>query len=411
MHVLRKLGRSDEARRSADEALRADPFNVGALFERFLLSGEGAETLESRMGDSSRNWLELAIDYAAAGAYESALAVLERYLQQAGDDGDSPMVHYYLAEYRRQSGDQAGAATTAERAAAHPPHLCFPHRLESIAVLEEASRRNPKDARAPYYLGDLWYSKRQYEEAISCWERSVKINPDFATAWRNLGLAFFNKRGDAWQAWQAYERAFRLDPIDARVLFELDQLAGRLGHDPADRLARLEAHADVVAERDDLYLERVLLLNLAGRHSEALDAVCARSFHPWEGGEGKVPAQFVIAITELARQALDKGDFDAALELLARTDRWPKSLGEGKLAGIQENNIHHLRALAYRGKGEATLAREWFEKAAIGLSEPTSAQYYNDQPPDMIFYQGLAQRELGREGEALRRFERLVEYG
>jgi tetratricopeptide (TPR) repeat protein len=37
--------------------------------------------------------------------------------------------------------------------------------------------------------------------------------------------------------------------------------------------------------------------------------------------------------------------------------------------------------------------------------------FYNDQPPDLIFYQGLALRALGREDEARARFQNLLEYG
>ena len=37
--------------------------------------------------------------------------------------------------------------------------------------------------------------------------------------------------------------------------------------------------------------------------------------------------------------------------------------------------------------------------------------YYNDQPADMILYQGLALRELGREQEALSHFHKLADYG
>ena len=37
--------------------------------------------------------------------------------------------------------------------------------------------------------------------------------------------------------------------------------------------------------------------------------------------------------------------------------------------------------------------------------------YYNDQPPEMIYYQGLAYRMLGEEEQAVRRFQKLVDYG
>ena len=57
------------------------------------------------------------------------------------------------------------------------------------------------------------------------------------------------------------------------------------------------------------------------------------------------------------------------------------------------------------------IARKWFERASHGLAEPSSAQYYNDQPPEMIFYQGLALRALGNESRAIRQFETLIGYG
>ena len=37
--------------------------------------------------------------------------------------------------------------------------------------------------------------------------------------------------------------------------------------------------------------------------------------------------------------------------------------------------------------------------------------FYNDQPPDMIFYQGKALEKLGREADATAIFNRLLEYG
>src|SRR3546814_6199382 len=73
-------------------------------------------------------------------------------------------------------------------------------------------------------LGNLWYDKRQYDDAISCWERSVAENQEFPTAHRNLSLAWHNKRNDRVRALASLEKAFDLDREDARVLMELDQL-------------------------------------------------------------------------------------------------------------------------------------------------------------------------------------------
>ncbi|MFN3982218.1 MAG: tetratricopeptide repeat protein, partial [Caldilinea sp.] len=43
--------------------------------------------------------------------------------------------------------------------------------------------------------------------------------------------------------------------------------------------------------------------------------------------------------------------------------------------------------------------------------EPAAALYYNDQPPEMIFYQALAHRRLGDHAAATAIAQKLVEYG
>nr|HMN61217.1 tetratricopeptide repeat protein [Anaerolinea sp.] len=178
-----------------------------------------------------------------------------------------------------------------------------------------------------------------------------------------------------------------------------------------DRLAEFDARPHLVERRDDLSIERASLLNRLGRHAEALDLLLARHFHPWEGGEGKTTGQYVFSLVSLARQALAAQQRDEAVDLLERAQVYPHNLGEGKLYGAQENHIFYLLGEAYTGLGQAEQARACYTRAASGLSEPASAMFYNDQPPDMIYYQGLARRSLGREEEACAIFEKLVAYG
>lgn len=101
-------------------------------------------------------------------------------------------------------------------------------------------------------------------------------------------------------------KAFRLDHTDARVLMELDQLYKRLNRPHIERLCFLEQHIDIVMTRDDLYLEYVTLLNQTGQYREAIRRIDQRKFHPWEGGEGKVPAQYQLARLELAKELINR---------------------------------------------------------------------------------------------------------
>jgi tetratricopeptide (TPR) repeat protein len=402
--LLRRLSHTDEALKEAALALELDVMNFGVMWERRLLAGDDTFTRLAR--GNANLYIEVGLDYMRAGLFGDAITVLE------ASPKPNPMTIYFLADCYLHRGDsQSHLLETFKHASAMSPDYCFPHRLESVSVLQSAMEVNPTDARAPYYLGNFWYAHRRYAEAIECWEKARDLDPSFPTTHRNLGLAYFNKRHDRERARAAYERAFALNPDDARVLFELDQLEKRLNRSPQERLTRLEQHLALVERRDDLTLEYVTLLNRLGRHAEAYAALTKRKFHPWEGGEGKTTGQYVMSLVEQAKALIASGKWAEAVEPLERAFVYPHNLGEGKLLNAQENNLYYYFGLAYAGQGDAAKARACFEKASAGLSEPTSAMYYNDQPPDMIFYQGLARQRLGRDAEARQIFQKLVDYG
>ncbi len=400
--LLRRTGQVDAARLESTRSLMADPMEYGACWERFLLDGD--LTFEKIVRQKVTTYIELALDYAHAGLFDESIKLLE----QVPSD---PMAAYTLGWVLSQSGQNQAAAEMYHRASSLPSDYCFPNRLEDVNILTAAQRANPQDARAPYYLGNFWYAHRRYEEAIANWESSRKLDPDFPTVHRNLGLAYFNKRNDPQQALTCFETAFTLNPADARVFFELDQLYKQLNRTPAERLVVLQKHLDLVEERDDLATEYISLLNLQGRSSDAYQYLMQRNFHPWEGGEGKVSRQYITSLVERARTALAGGKAHQAIDLLMQAQTYPHNLGEGKLYGAQENDILYHLGCAHEALGEHEYARQYFERAATGLSEPTSAMFYNDQPPEMIFYQGLSNQKLGRTAAALVIFNRLVNYG
>ena len=61
--------------------------------------------------------------------------------------------------------------------------------------------------------------------------------------------------------------------------------------------------------------------------------------------------------------------------------------------------------------GDAQRARREYELACIGDNEPAGAQYYYDQPADMILYKGLASARLGEHEMAQTCFDKLQQYG
>ena len=409
--ILRKMGNKEEAIRFADDSLQMDPFNMGCLFEKYLSTGDG--NVLARMKELMRGWchgyIEYSLDFAAAGLYKEAVELLMTYKSSVTDC--YPMIEYTLSYLFSCLGDEDKALAHCKSAELCKADYCFPNRIEEVKILKNAIRINPQGANAYYYLGNFWYAARQYAEAIDCWEKSSKANPEFPTIWRNLALAYFNKHNDRDKALEALERAFDLDKTDARILMELDQFYKRLGYPYQKRLEFLEKHLDLVEGRDDLYLERVTLYNQLGDFAKAKELISLRSFHPWEGGEGKVTKQYILCRLSLAKQALKVEKYEEALALLKEATVYPYNLGEGKLAGAEENDIYYYMGAAYQGLGDIEQASRCFKLARIGSCEPQQAFFYNDQQPDKIFYQGLALRHLGREEEARGRFNRLIEFG
>ena len=406
--VLRQLRRKEEALAWIQESYKIDPFNYVCMVEEHLLTGskEPLERMVELMHGNIYNYHETALDYAQAGQREEVLLVLQTAIDHHAEK--SPLTYYYMAVYGEATLEKGFGYL--QKASQADPSYCFPNRLEDAYALKALDVLPLSDARAPYYLGCLYYDKRQYDLAVSYWERSAKIDPTFPTVWRNLALARFNK-GSQEGAVEMMEKAFHLDETDARILMELDQLYKRLHRPHQDRLDFLQKYPQLIVRRDDLVLEEITLLNQLGRHEEAMAKLDAHQFHPWEGGEGKVSTQYQICRVELAKQAIGTKDYEKAIRLLQECLVYPPHLGEGKLYGAQENDFYYYLGVAYDGLGQQEKARECWEEATKGPQEPTAAMYYNDAKPDKIFYQGLALLRLGRKDEAHGRFYRLVNYG
>ena len=406
--ILRKLGRKQEALNWIEESLKIDLFNFSCRFEKYLLTNENnvLAELNQLMRGEIHNYEIVALDYITAGMYDEAFLIIDEGVRVCKT---TPMTYYYAGWAFSLAGKDA--TQMFGKAANHAPEFCFPNRLEAILALQCAQKQNPADAKAPYYLGNLWYDKRQYTEAIACWEKSVEIDDTFPTVLRNLSLAYFNKLNQEEKAVEYLEKAFELDRTDARILMEFDQLYKRLCRPHAQRLAFMEKHLKLVEQRDDVYLEYVTLNNQTGNYAKAIELIDNRIFHPWEGGEGKVPAQFQLARVELAKQLLAKKEYEQTIELLKECLEYPHNLGEGKLHGAQENDFHYWLGCAYEGLGQTDEARKYWELAKDGNTEPAAAIFYNDQKPDKIFYQGLALLKLGFAKEANTRFYKLISFG
>jgi tetratricopeptide (TPR) repeat protein len=408
--VLRQLERAEPALGCARQTLNLDILDSWAPFEIYLnlkkleatseILDEQFALVKKRLGHNSILFLSLAIDYAEAGLFSDAIEVLEIFPAETARP--DPQIYYFLADYLKKSNQPDEAAKFYRQAASLPPDYCFPNRLEAIEVLQSAAAHNPADSLAPYYSGNLFYDKKRYEEAIAAWEEARNRGTTLATVSRNLGLAYYNNRRDPDRAHAAYLEAFSQDPTDARLLYELDQLEKRLNFSQQTRLTRLKQYQVLVEWRDDLYLELVTLYNDLDQPDKALELLGKRHFHPWEGGEGKVPAQYVQAHLLLGRNLLNQRSFEKALSHFEAAMQFPYNLGEGRHEVFTAQAVlYYYAGLACASLKNTSQARRWWE-CALNDAKPVKSNDY---------YRGRAAHKLGHSAKAAELFKGLLKAG
>jgi len=80
---------------------------------------------------------------------------------------------------------------------------------EALAAYEQAIRLDPNYAKAYYNIGVALYDLKRYEEALAAFEQAIRLDPDYADAYNNKGVALDNL-GKSKEAKQAYEKARQL---------------------------------------------------------------------------------------------------------------------------------------------------------------------------------------------------------
>ena len=387
--ALRHMGEVDSARQVIEVAVALDPLNHWAHNELALLTGDPSQLIRILRGDV-QNYLDLAFDYSDAGLYEEASEILKML------ESSYPMIYYALGYFAAQIDDTASALAWYQKGAEAPPDWCFPIRLEEQIILEAVRTANPTDGRAAYYLGNLYYDKKQYDKAITAWQSATQLESGFAIPWRNLGIALYNKRGDEARGKQCFEQSLRANPEDPRLLVEMDQLLQRLGSSPVERLGGLERRINLIDQRDDLSVTLAELYNQTGAPRKALEILASRQFHAWEGGEGGAAGQYALAHTLLGMDSAREGEVEAALAHFKMAQDQPDNLGLRHGMSLYDVLAWFKTAEALSTLGKPDEAQEYYRK--IITAENGVALW--GEPTPLTYYAALSLQALGQHAEA-----------
>lgn len=437
--ILRHAGNPAEAMQVLSSAShRADPLDVRAMAERWLASktAPAAKQLSTTLSEHPATAQEVAAEYLNAGLWRDGLEVLAHAVATAPErSGIHPMVYYYMGLFAGRLEQPEKAAGYYRLAKAAPSEYVFPFQHEAIPVLRAAMNADARDARAPYYLGNLLYDW-QPEEAEKLWEISAALDPSFPIVHRNLAVAYMHRKAgsDIGKAITAMEKAVSLQSKYALHFTELDDLYAQTGATLEKRLAVFEANAGVVAQRDDAQNRAIGLKLAAGKTEDAIRMMTGRTFAVAEGANLNVGEQWTDAHLLLARRDIGERRYAEALASLEKSANLPPNLpsvGRGNnVLAERHAELAYWTGVAYEGMGQPDKAAEsWnsgiappssgarrgaagggppvtWGSSAVGANAATAAGM-GAQP----YYAALCYLKLGRADEARPLFRGLVDSG
>ncbi len=210
-YVLERLGRVDEARTTLAEAERTRPQEPAIRLSQGVLSlragdlaAANAHLQAAALLYASRlrpaAWYHYAgLVAGLRGELDRAIGILEEGLRS---HPHAPTLHNNLAVALERRGRFPEAAAAIERAGVEDPSLPQVHKNHGDLLYRDGRYDDALEAylRAVRYepdlggdvylkLGNIRYRRRERDEAVRCWERSLALAPDNPMARNNLELA------------------------------------------------------------------------------------------------------------------------------------------------------------------------------------------------------------------------------
>ena len=209
------------------------------------------------------------------------------------------------------------AIELADLASEGEKHLvyAFAAGVNSDPVAQERHARalvetHPSDQRAHTVLGNLYFGRQEYAQAIEQYRRAIALDPRFPPPYNQLGYShrFLGDYAAAEEAFRTYVELIPDEPNPYDSYAELLMKAGRFAESIEQYQKALERDPGFVASRIGVGLNRIFLGDVEGGRA-AFEAL-----HAGARGDGERRQ----ALTWLAHSRIFEGDTDGALAEVER---------------------------------------------------------------------------------------------
>lgn len=388
--ALLERGAQTQADSLVRENLRVDPLDSFAKSIAWLdLSEKERRKQKDCFGEDIHTFLDVLGQYSQIGRREIIDRLLtDVYLPGTTLSRDALADYWFLENCALQktgwaalSNAFAGSARSLPRSALD--QSAWPHRYESLNVLQNAVRLNQADGRANLLLGNLLFQMGDAAAARLHWSRAAAVGTEPVIAYRALGMAAKTLDGDLKSAREWLEKANQADNKDAIVARDLANvlfaLADKADDEAGKRLLlaeardRLKTAFDAGKGRSDFVALLARAQNRLGEYAETARILDLVRVTVWEGSH-EVHDLYEDAHVALGDEHLKAGRAAEALADFDRALEYPANLATGRLENAREARINYRRGNALLALGQKQAALEAWRKAADERGSKDKAQ-------------------------------------
>ena len=173
----------------------------------------------------------------------------------------------------------------------------------AIDSYKKALKINPDYAQAYNNMGNALYDKGDLEESIESYKQALKINPDYADAYNNMGNALKDK-GDLEASVESFKQALKINPDFAQAYYNMGNALNDKG-DLEATIERFKQALKINPDYADAYNNMGIALNDKGDVESAIESYKQAL---------KINPDYADAYYNMGNALKDNGDPEVAIE-------------------------------------------------------------------------------------------------